>query len=268
MRILFLGDVVAKSGRKKVEERLPELIQETHSDFVIVNGENSAHGKGISVKIYNSLKNAGADVITLGNHAFSKGEIKLHLDECPDLVRPANLQPLDIGKTICVKEVCGKKIAVVNILGSVFMDCATDEPIVTMQRLLDKIDADMIFVDLHAEATSEKELFLRMFSDKCVAIVGTHTHIQTADEKIYDGCAFITDVGMCGPYDSILGRDVEEIIAHNVYKQSTRFTPSESEAMLCAVIIDVDEETGCATSIQRIQERPNEENDLNFVENV
>ncbi len=263
MRILFLGDVVAKSGRRKVEERLPSLIKETQSDLVIVNGENSAHGKGISVKIYNSLKSVGADVVTLGNHAFSKGEIKLHLDECPDLVRPANLEPLDIGKTICTKEVHGKKIAIVNILGSVFMDCSTDEPIVTMQRLLDKIDADMVFVDLHAEATSEKELFLRMFYDKCIAIVGTHTHIQTADEKIYNGCAFITDVGMCGPYDSILGRDVEEIIAHNVYKQNTRFTPSESEAMLCGVIIDVDEETGRATSIQRIQERPSasEENE-------
>ncbi len=256
MRILFLGDVVAKSGRRKVEARLPQLIEETSPNLVIVNGENSAHGKGISTKIYQSLKLAGADVITLGNHAFSKGEIKLHLDECPDLVRPANLEPLDIGKTICIKEYQGKKIAVVNILGSVFMDCSTDEPIVTMNRLLDKIHADMIFVDLHAEATSEKELFLRMFCEKCVAIVGTHTHIQTADEKIYHGCAFITDVGMCGPYDSILGRDTEEIIAHNVYKQNTRFTPSENEAMLCGVIIDIDDKTNRAISIQRIQERP------------
>ena len=165
MRILFLGDVVAKSGRKKVEERLPGLIQETKSDFVIVNGENSAHGKGISTKIYHSLKNAGADVVTLGNHAYSKSEIKLHFDECPDLVCPANLEPVDISKMICVKECCGKKIAVVNILGSVFMDCSTDEPIVTMNRLLDKIHADCIVVDLHAEATSEKELFLRMFAD-------------------------------------------------------------------------------------------------------
>ena len=220
MRILFLGDVVAKSGRKKVEERLPGLIQETKSDFVIVNGENSAHGKGISTKIYHSLKNAGADVVTLGNHAYSKSEIKLHFDECPDLVCPANL-----------------------------------EPIVTMNRLLDKIHADCIVVDLHAEATSEKELFLRMFADKCVAIMGTHTHIQTADEKIYHGCAFITDVGMCGPYDSILGRDAEEVIAHNVYRQNTRFTPSENEAMLCACIIDIDDNNR-AVSIQRLQERP------------
>lgn len=255
MRILFLGDVVAKSGRKKVEERLPGLIQETKSDFVIVNGENSAHGKGISTKIYHSLKNAGADVVTLGNHAYSKSEIKLHFDECPDLVCPANLEPVDISKMICVKECCGKKIAVVNILGSVFMDCSTDEPIVTMNRLLDKIHADCIIVDLHAEATSEKELFLRMFADKCVAIMGTHTHIQTADEKIYHGCAFITDVGMCGPYDSILGRDAEEVIAHNVYRQNTRFTPSENEAMLCACIIDIDDNNR-AVSIQRLQERP------------
>ena len=124
-----------------------------------------------------------------------------------------------------------------------------------MNRLLDKIHADCIVVDLHAEATSEKELFLRMFADKCVAIMGTHTHIQTADEKIYHGCAFITDVGMCGPYDSILGRDAEEVIAHNVYRQNTRFTPSENEAMLCACIIDIDDNNR-AVSIQRLQERP------------
>jgi 2',3'-cyclic-nucleotide 2'-phosphodiesterase len=258
MRILFLGDVVAKSGRQIVEERLPSLINETGCDFVIVNGENAAHGKGITVKIYNAIKNAGADVITLGNHAFSKGEIKLHLDECPDMVRPYNLEPKDIGQSYCIRECNGKKIAVVNILGSVFMDCATDEPIYSMNKLLNKIHADMIFVDLHAEATSEKELFLRMFSDKCIAIVGTHTHIQTADEKVYKGCAFITDVGMCGPYDSILGRDTDEIIAHNVYKEPTRFTPSESKAMLCGVIIDIDDSTNRATHIQRIQERPSE----------
>lgn len=256
MKILFLGDVVAKSGRNIVVNRLPSLKKECGADMVIVNGENSAHGKGITTKIYHSLMNAGADVVTLGNHAFSKSEIKMHMDECPRLVRPFNLEPIDLGQSYYIHECCGMKIAVVNILGEIFMDCCTESPIPVMERALKEIDADMIFVDFHAEATSEKELFLRVFADKLIAVVGTHTHVQTADEKIYHGCAFISDVGMCGPYDSILGRSVDEVLAKSVYKEETHFTPADGAAILCGCLIEIDDKTHRAISIKRIQERP------------
>ena len=216
MNILFLGDVFAKSGRNAVVEHIPLLKAKFNCDLVIVNGENAAHGKGITEKIYHSLMDAGADVITLGNHAFSKSEIRESLGTCTSLVFPKNIEHEGTVPYYVIKEVNGKKIAVVNLLGQVFMDCASASPLEVMEDLLDEIVADIIIVDLHAEATSEKELFLRVFAKDVTAVIGTHTHVQTADEKIYKGCAFISDVGMCGPYDSIIGRDAEEIIGRIV----------------------------------------------------
>lgn len=256
MNILFLGDVTGRSGREAVLKRLPSLKQEVQADFTIVNGENSAHGKGITSRICHSLTAAGADVITLGNHAFSKNEILLHMEECPDLIRPANLEPLDRGSAITVRTVKGKRLAVVNLLGSVFMDCATESPITVMDRILKNLSADIIFVDLHAEATSEKELFFYVFHDRLTAVIGTHTHVQTADEQILDGCAYLSDAGMCGSYHSILGRDVNEVIARSVHREATRYTPSEEPAMICGVLITIDESTNRAIAIRRIQERP------------
>ena len=237
-------------------KRLPSLKQEVQADFTIVNGENSAHGKGITSRICHSLTAAGADLITLGNHAFSKNEILLHLEECPDLIRPANLEPSDRGSAYAVRSVKGKRIAVVNLLGSVFMDCASESPITAMERILKELSADIIFVDLHAEATSEKELFFHLFHDRVTAVIGTHTHVQTADEQILDGCAYLSDAGMCGPFRSILGRDVEEVIARTVRKEATRYTPSEAPAMICGALITIDEATDRAVAIRRIQERP------------
>ena len=256
LKILFLGDVFAKSGRDAVLKRLPLLKEEYQCDFVIVNGENAAHGKGINTKIYQSLINCGADVVTLGNHAFSKSEIKEDMNQYDSLVRPKNIEPEDIGHPYVIKKVKGKKIAVVNLLGQVFMDCATSSPIEAMENLLDEIDADIIIVDLHAEATSEKELFLRVFYQDVTAVIGTHTHVQTADEKVFNGCAFLSDVGMCGPYDSIIGRDAEEIISKIIKNEKTHFTPADGPAIICGCVIEIDENTNRAVSIRRIQERP------------
>ncbi len=256
MNILFLGDVTARSGRDAVMRRLPELKKETSADFTIINGENAAHGKGITSSIYRQLIAAGADAVTLGNHAFSKSEILSSMDECPDLVRPANLEPKEAGKAWIVKECCGRRIAVVNVLGSIFMDAASEDSFVTMDRLLEEIEADLILCDFHAEATAEKELFLRVYHEKLAAVIGTHTHVQTADEQIYHGCAYISDAGMCGPFDSILGRDCAEVVERMVHKRLTRYTPSEAKAMICGVVIEVDETTCRAVSIRRIQERP------------
>lgn len=256
MRILFLGDVVAKSGREAVIRNLKSLISEYEADFVIVNGENSAHGKGITEKIYNRLISAGADVITLGNHAFSKKEIVPAIDFCPSLVRPANLEPLDIGRTIVVKEVNGKKIAVVNILCAAFMCPVTEKPVDAMNRLLNKINADIIIADLHGESTGEKMIFAKYFSNTLTAVIGTHTHVQTADERIIDGCAFISDVGMCGAYDSVLGRDCDEMIASQTENRLTKYTPATGPAVVCGCLIETDDETNRAVSITRIQKRP------------
>lgn len=256
MNILFLGDVTARSGRDAVMRRLPKLKQETSADFTIVNGENAAHGKGITSSIYRQLIEAGADVVTLGNHAFSKSEICSRMEECPYLIRPANLEPKEDGRAWIVRECHGKKIAVVNVLGSIFMDAAAEDPFVTMDSLLEEIEADLIICDFHAEATAEKELFLRVYHDRLAAIIGTHTHVQTADEQIYHGCAYISDAGMCGPFDSILGRDCVEVIDRMVHKQLTKYTPSQAEAMISGVVIEVDESTCRAVSIRRIQERP------------
>lgn len=256
MNILFLGDIVAKSGRCIVLDRLPHLKTQYKIDLTIVNGENAAHGKGITKKIYNSFVDAGVDVITLGNHSFSKGEFKLDIDSCEKVIRPYNLNCDGIGNGYYQVDVNGLKVAVVNLVGHIFMDCATMPPHEAMDEILPQLDADIILVDLHAEATAEKQTFLHLMKDKVTGIVGTHTHIQTADEMIYDGCAYITDVGMCGTFDSILGRDTDEILSRILYNEKTHFVPAEGPAILCGCVITVDDETKRATNIIRIQERP------------
>ncbi|MCI5723620.1 MAG: TIGR00282 family metallophosphoesterase [Erysipelotrichaceae bacterium] len=256
MRILFLGDIVAKSGREAVVNQLPSLKEKYHPDMTIVNGENAAHGKGITAKIYNQLVLAGVDVITLGNHAFSKQDILNHLPSTRQMIRPANMEPSHIGQSYVIKVIKDKKVAVVNLVGKVFMDICKEDPVITMQRLLQQIEADIIIVDFHAEATAEKITFAQYFAQHLTAVLGTHTHVQTADERIIDGCAYISDVGMCGSFDSILGRDIEEVISRSIYNEPTRYTPAMGPAILCGVIIDIDEKTNRANRIERIQIRP------------
>ena len=258
MKILFLGDIVGKSGRNAVLQRLPFLQQAYDVDFTIINAENSAHGKGITTKIYQSLKDAGADVITLGNHAYSKREIMDQFADCPDLVRPLNMDPADVGRGYAIRECRGKRIAVINLLGTIFMDQAAESPIPVMQKLLEEIRADIIIVDLHAEATGEKEIFFHIFKDRVTAVFGTHTHVQTADEQILDGCAYITDAGMCGTFQSILGRSVEEVLARTLNSEKTHFVPAEGPAVICGCVAEIDDQTNRAVKITRIMERPAE----------
>ncbi len=258
MKILFLGDVVAKTGRIAVINRLADLKRRYEADFTVINGENAAHGKGITSAIYDELIAAGADVVTLGNHAFSKSAITDRLKQCPYLIRPANMAPENVGRSWVIRECKGKRIAVVNILGGVFMDQALGESYPVMDRILQEIDADIILVDLHAEATGEKELFWFRFRDRVSAVIGTHTHVQTADERVVNGCAYISDVGMCGSFDSVLGRDSEELIARSL-GEPTRYTPAETPAVICGVVIEIDDSTNRAVGITRIQERPETE---------
>ncbi len=256
MKILFIGDIVGSSGRTIVRSLLSQLKSEYEIDFVIANAENSAHGKGITAKIYSQLKHAGVDCITLGNHTFSKDDVMKIIDD-KEVVRPANLIPTDYGSGVRVFNVKGKKIAVANLCGGVFMeniycspfDCAHKEDFLPK-------DIDFAIMDFHAEATSEKIAFAYEFSNQYAAVLGTHTHVQTADERLISGCAFISDVGMCGPYESVLGRDIEECLVRFNTQQKTKYTIAQGDAIFCGVVIEVDETTNKAVRIDRIQIRP------------
>ena len=255
MKILFLGDIVSKVGRDIIFTYLDKIKEEEGIDFTVVNGENSAHGKGITHKIYERFKSWGIDAITLGNHAFSKKEIIDHLDECPDLIVPYNY-PSGRENRQRVYEINGLRLCIANILGSAFMMENTMSAFEAMEEILYKYDADLYLVDLHAEATAEKILFGHHFSKRLIATLGTHTHVQTADERLIDGMAYISDVGMNGVYDSIIGRDIEEMERAMIKGEKTRFTLGEGPGILCAVVVTVDEQTKRATAIKRLQIRP------------
>ena len=256
MKILFIGDIVGKDGRNVVFNNLNKLVKDNNIDFVIANGENSAHGKGITKSIYDKLISAGINCITLGNHAFSKSMILDDLDTLVNLVRPSNLTPTNVGQDYKVYTVKQKKICVCNIMCNIFMDRVEFSPFQAMDNILKKVKADIYIVDLHGEATSEKIAFAFYYKDKINAVLGTHTHVQTADERIINKLGFISDVGMCGAYDSIIGRDIDEVIENLVHKNKTKYTVATGDAVLSAVVLDIDEETCNTTKIERIQIRP------------
>ena len=255
MNILFLGDIVGSSGRDIVFQYLKQLQTEYAIDFTIANAENSAHGKGISFKIYERLLKEGVNCITMGNHSFSKKEIIPHLAQMNDMVVPYNfLEELHQGYKIY--DVLGQKLCVINLLGSALMHPNRLDPFVSLEEILNKTKADLYFVDMHAEATSEKRLMAEYFKDRLIALVGTHTHVQTADERIIGNLAFISDVGMCGAYDSIIGRDIDEMIKAMIKHEKTRYEIALGPAVLSACVIRVDQEMKKAIDIKRIQIRP------------
>lgn len=256
MKILFIGDIVGKSGRAAVYARLGLIKKEYNIDFTIVNGENIAHGKGITEKLYNELIEKGVDAITLGNHAYSKADVLSFIDHSKSLIRPINMYPNEYGYGVRDFYVKGKTIRIINLIGSVFMDKVLESPFESMKKLHKTNSEKIVIVDLHAEATSEKIAFAYQFKNECSAVIGTHTHVQTADEQIIDGCAFITDVGMSGSFKSIIGRDISEVLDKFNGNSITRFTVSENPAQVCAVVIDIDDKTLRATSIKRLQFRP------------
>ena len=259
MNILFIGDIVGSVGREMVQHHLPLLKSQHAIDLVIANGENAAHGKGITRRIYHQLIQMGIDVLTMGNHTFAKSDLFNFIDEADRLVRPMNLSPTDAGKGVRVFVVKGLRIAVVNLCGEVFMHDITESPFSCMERVLKDVEADLYLVDLHGEATSEKIAFTYAFSGRAQVVVGTHTHVQTADERIVNGTAAISDLGMCGAYTSVLGRDVKEIVTRFTTEEKTRYTIAEGPGIFCGVIANIDEQTCRAHSIERIQIRPEQE---------
>ncbi|MGN1054921.1 MAG: TIGR00282 family metallophosphoesterase [Erysipelotrichaceae bacterium] len=255
MKILFLGDIVGRKGRDIVFKYIKQLQKDNQIDFTIVNAENSAHGKGITTKIYRQLKECGVDAITLGNHAFSKSEILNTFDELDDLIAPRNnlTHKTDGYQLYNVK---GLRLCVANILGSAMMHENSNDAFSSMSEILFETDADLYFVDFHAEATAEKILFAHYFKNSLTAVIGTHTHVQTADERIMSGMAYLSDAGMCGVYDSVIGRDIDEMIDNIIKHKETRFTVADGDAILCGAIIEIDENTKRAINIERVQIRP------------
>lgn len=259
MKILFLGDCVGKKGREVIRDLLSSLKKQYNPDFIIVNGENSAHGKGLTKKIYNEFISLGIDVVTMGNHTYSKKELLDYISIMDKLIVPNNIND-KVGEGYRIFDVNGKKLCVTNLLGQTLMGDYMSDPFESFGNILNSTDADIYFVDFHGETTAEKRIFAEYFGKFVQVVVGTHTHIQTADEDILHGdTAFISDVGMCGPYDSIIGRDIDESIEKMVNKQNTRYTIADSEAILCGVVIEIDDNTNKPLNINRIQIRPKHE---------
>ena len=255
MNILFIGDIVGASGRAAVKKHLPALKQRYDIDFVIANGENAAHGKGITPRIYQELITNGIQCITLGNHAYSKSEIMMIKEQADRLVFPENLIPTSEWIQTKIFHVKNKSLAITNMMTQVFMENVSESPFESMEKILKYVKADIHIVDLHGEATSEKIAFAYHYKNQLAGVFGTHTHVQTADERIIDGCAFISDVGMTGPYESIIGRDITEVLSRIIQKTTTKYTIAESEAVFCALYVCFDEQNR-AEKIERIQLRP------------
>ncbi|MFC1704210.1 TIGR00282 family metallophosphoesterase [Candidatus Omnitrophota bacterium] len=256
MKIIFIGDVVGKPGRDAVSTLLPQVKKEQGIDFCITNIENAAGGFGITPKIIDDFLSFGVDVLTSGDHIWDRRELIEVIDSKTQLLRPANYPKGAPGAGYCVTEVQGKKVAVVNLLGRVFMHPVVDDPFKEAGALVKHIrkETPIIVVDMHAEATSEKVAMGHFLAGQVSAVIGTHTHIPTADEKILSGgTAYITDAGMTGPYDSVIGQRKDRILEKFLTGLPVRFEVAIDDVWLHAVIIDIDEQTGKARSIQRIQ---------------
>ncbi|TBW35923.1 TIGR00282 family metallophosphoesterase [Siculibacillus lacustris] len=259
MRVMFLGDVVGRSGRRIVVERLPGLIVDLALDFVVVNGENAAGGFGITEEIARDLIDAGADAITLGNHAFDQREALVFIERQPKLLRPVNYPAGTPGRGAGLYMARnGARVLVVNVMGRIYMD-PLDDPFAAMEREIAACplgeQADAVIVDVHAEATSEKQAMGHLLDGRASLVVGTHTHVPTADHQILPhGTAFQSDVGMCGDYDGVIGMDKDEPLHRFTTKIGrARFEPANGEATLCGVVVDVDEVSGLATTIEPIR---------------
>jgi metallophosphoesterase (TIGR00282 family) len=255
MKILFIGDIIGRPGRGALRAHLKKLVERYEVDMVIANAENAAGGFGITEKSAAELFDMGVHVLTSGNHIWDKKEAVSYLDKEDRVLRPFNYPPGAPGKGSLLYPIAGKTVAILNLQGRVFMpniDCpfrAADEEIKNLSK-----KTGIIIVDIHAEATSEKVALGHYLDGRVSAVIGTHTHVQTADEKILPkGTAYITDVGMTGPENSTIGVRNEQVLERFLYQIPTRFEVAKGPTVLSAVVVDVDDDTGRATSIQRLQ---------------
>ena len=259
MRILFAGDIVGRSGRSVIAERLPGLIRDWKLDFVAINGENAAGGFGITEAIYNDLIEAGADAITLGNHAWDQKEALVFIERAPRLIRPVNYPAGTPGRgSALIESKNGGRVLVVNAMGRVFMD-PLDDPFAAVDRELAacalRSGADAVVVDMHAETTSEKQSMGFFCDGRASIVVGTHTHAPTADQRILPGgTAFVSDVGMTGDYDSVIGMTKDEPLQRFLRRiPSSRFETASGPATLSGLAVETDPATGLAARVGAVR---------------
>jgi metallophosphoesterase (TIGR00282 family) len=255
LNLLFVGDVVGKNGTDFLFYKLRKLRDRYAADVIVVNGENSHRRNGIDAESARAVFDAGADVITTGNHCFRQQGFEYLFSSTPNLIRPANFPRGNPGTGYCVIDVNGVSIAVINLLGTMYTG-GYDNPFFTAEKILGKLRTPNIFVDFHAEATAEKKTLGICLKGRVTAVLGTHTHVQTADEQILGGhTAYITDVGMCGAEDSVLGMDIENSVRKVKFLTPVSYEESKNPAFINAVLVHFDETTGKALSVTRIIER-------------
>ncbi len=257
MRVLILGDVVGRPARRAVREMVPDLIKRETIDLAIANAENAAGGMGVDVKSAGELFGAGIHVLTSGNHIWKKKEIFPYLDDHPNLIRPANYPEGAPGRGWCEwRGQSGLTALIINIQGRVFMPNHVDDPFRCVDAIVQEHGrhSPVVIVDMHAEATSEKNAMGWYLDGRASVVFGTHTHIQTADERIFpDGTAYITDVGLCGPYDSVIGMEKENVISGFLSQLPRKFEVAEDNVVIQGIIVEVDERSGKAKTIRRLR---------------
>jgi 2',3'-cyclic-nucleotide 2'-phosphodiesterase len=257
LRLLFLGDIIGEPGRRAVVEMLPELRESWKIDFTVVNGENSAAGRGITGKIAIDLLRSGVAVITTGDHIWDQKELVNYIDTEPRLLRPINYPPATPGRGSIVLETAKGKVGVINVQGRTFMQQILENPFLVVDEEVRRMrdETRVIFVDVHAETTSEKIAMGRFLDGRVSAVAGTHTHVQTADERIFPGgTAFICDAGMCGPTESVLGREIQPIVQRFLTNMPVNFPVARGEVKLHGLLVDIDERSGKAIGVRRVAE--------------
>lgn len=254
MKILAIGDLIGNAGIKELRKQIDEIRKEEKIDFTIVNGENAAEGMGITQKNLDDILSQKVDVITMGNHTWAKKDIFKFIDH-PKLIRPANYPKGVVGKGYGIYTCQNKKIAVINLIGRVDINVLSENPFIIAKELVEKLQkqVDIILVDFHAEATAEKIAMGYFLDGKATAVFGTHTHVQTADEKILPkGTAYITDLGMTGPKNSVIGMDIEVSFKRFETTLPERYRIATGETMLNGVIFDIDDDTNKVKQVKRI----------------
>jgi metallophosphoesterase (TIGR00282 family) len=257
VRILCLGDVVGRPGRQILHQRLPGLVRERGIDLVVANAENVAGGSGITANLFHKIRSYGVDVVTLGDHIYRKADIIPVLQSSERIVRPANLAAGAVGRTYTVVTTnSGVQVAVFSLLGRIFVNLPADDPFNAVDRVLAQIPKQVrvCVCDIHAEASSEKIAMGHWLDGRVSFVFGTHTHVPTADAKVLSGgTAFISDLGMCGPYDSVLGRRKERVLKYMTTNMPQPFDIATGDVRMCGALAEIDPETGRALSIERIE---------------
>jgi metallophosphoesterase (TIGR00282 family) len=258
IRILCLGDIVGRPGRQVVHQKLPALVRDRKVDLVIANAENIAGGSGITQNLFHKVRSYGVDVVTLGDHVFKKADIIPTLASSERILRPANLSAAAAGRTHTVVTTNGNvSVGVFAVLGRIFMSqMPADDPFAAADKVLNQLPrhVKVVVCDIHAEASSEKVAMGHWLDGRCSLVFGTHTHIPTADAKLLPGgTAFISDLGMCGPYDSVLGRRKDRVVKYMTTNMPQPFDVATGDVRLCGALAEIDEQTGRALSIERIE---------------